>query len=212
MAQFGQGTRRVVQASLPFGHGGVEDGPRRAPASIAAVFVRHPRAKRYVLRVDRDLTVRVTIPRRGSKREAQAFAERERAWIDRELARLMADRLSPGATPRPSQGEERALRQQAKRDLPLRLYELADRFELSVSRVSVRNQRWRWGSCSRSGHICLNWRLIQAPAWVCDYVLIHELMHLKQLNHSPAFWKLVAQACPAHEKARAWLRSARAEL
>jgi predicted metal-dependent hydrolase len=211
VAQFGQGARRVVQASLPVGNGHVEDAQGIAPASINPIFVRHPRAKRYVLRVERDGTVRVTIPPRGSKREAEAFAERERGWIDRELSRLVAARLSPATAP-PSIDEERALRRQAKRDLPRRLYELAVRLELSVSRVSVRNQRWRWGSCSRSGHICLNWRLVQTPAWVCDYVLIHELMHLKRLDHSPAFWKLVAQACPAYKEARAWLRSARDEL
>jgi hypothetical protein len=57
------------------------------------------------------------------------------------------------------------------------------------------------------GHICLNWRLVQMPAAVRDYVLIHELMHLKRMDHSRAFWKLVAAACPAYKKARAWLRS-----
>jgi predicted metal-dependent hydrolase len=208
VAQFRQGARRVVQASLPFGRLGGEHTPGIAPASLTPIFVRHPRAKRYVLRVERDGTVRVTIPRSGSKREAQAFAERERGWIDKELGRLVVERLSPSAA-HPSIDEERALRQQAKRDLPRRLYELAARFELSVSRVSVRNQRWRWGSCSRRGHICLNWRLVQTPTWVCDYVLIHELMHLKRLDHSPAFWRLVAQACPAYKEAKAWLRSAR---
>ena len=70
---------------------------------------------------------------------------------------------------------------------------------LTVSKVSVRNQKWRWGSCSRRGHICLNWRLVETPAWVRDYVMIHELMHLRQMNHSRKFWKLVAQACPDYQ-------------
>jgi len=78
---------------------------------------------------------------------------------------------------------------------------------LEVSRISIRDQRSRWGSCGRDGHICLNWRLVQMPATVRDYVLIHELMHLKRMDHSPAFWKLVAAACPPYKKARAWLRS-----
>jgi predicted metal-dependent hydrolase len=75
-----------------------------------------------------------------------------------------------------------------------------------VRKISVRNQRRRWGSCSRHGHICLNWRLIEMPDWVRDYVLIHELMHLKRMDHSPSFWKLVAAACPAYQRARRWLR------
>ena len=86
------------------------------------------------------------------------------------------------------------------------LLQLAERFGLRVSRVSVRNQQSRWGSCSPNGHICLNWRLVTMPEWVRDYVIIHELMHLKRLDHSPKFWKLVAAACPEYQKARAWLR------
>ena len=102
----------------------------------------------------------------------------------------------------------RELRDLAARQLPGRLLALAETHGLraKVERVSVRNQRWRWGSCSRAGHICLNWRLMMMPDWVCDYVLIHELMHLKRMDHSPAFWKLVAQACPAYRDARRWLR------
>jgi predicted metal-dependent hydrolase len=177
----------------------------------APLFVRHRRAKRYLLRVTPDGTVRVTIPRGGSKREAAAFAEREHAWIEQQQRRVEAQRLvrteEEERGERPSAVEVRALREQAKRQLPVRLLELAAQHGLAVSRISIRNQRSRWGSCSRSGHICLNWRLVQMPAMVRDYVLIHELMHLKRMDHSAAFWKLVAAACPAYKKARAWLRS-----
>jgi predicted metal-dependent hydrolase len=87
-----------------------------------------------------------------------------------------------------------------------RLLTLAARFGLAVTKVSVRNQKWRWGSCSRRGHICLNWRLVKTPDWVSDYVMIHELMHLKRMDHSRTFWKLVAAACPEYQSARRWLR------
>ena len=101
----------------------------------------------------------------------------------------------------------RELRARARRELPPLLLNLAARHGLTVARVSVRNQRWRWGSCSRGGHVCLNWRLLQMPDWVRDYVMIHELMHLKRMDHSPKFWKLVGQACPDFQEARAWLRA-----
>ena len=78
--------------------------------------------------------------------------------------------------------------------------------QVEVSRVSVRNQKWRWGSCSRRGHICLNWRLVLMPEWVRDYVMIHELMHLRRLDHSARFWKLVERVCPDYRRAREWLR------
>jgi predicted metal-dependent hydrolase len=92
-------------------------------------------------------------------------------------------------------------------ELPARLLELAARYDLRVAKISIRNQRLRWGSCGRSGHICLNWRLTLMPGWVRDYVLIHELMHLRRMDHSPKFWAHVEAACPDYQNARQWLRA-----
>jgi len=86
------------------------------------------------------------------------------------------------------------------------VFELAAQHGLTVAGVSIRNQRSRWGSCSRAGRICLNWRLVAMPEWVRDYVILHELMHLKRMDHSPRFWALVAKACPRYQDARRWLR------
>jgi predicted metal-dependent hydrolase len=180
--------------------------PNPEPRIPDPVFVRHPRARRYLIRVEDDGRVRVTVPRWGSKREAAAFAEREYAWIEKQRARLAGQRAAPAREPMPKE-IERELRNRAKRELPGRLLELAARHALTVTRVSVRNQRWRWGSCSRSGHICLNWRLVQMPDAVRDYVMIHELMHLRRMDHSPKFWKLVEAACPTFQTSRAYLRA-----
>jgi predicted metal-dependent hydrolase len=182
--------------------------PEAPPAlegpSTAMVFVRHPGARRYVIRVRADGTVRVTIPRGGSKREARAFAERQQRWIDKQRSRAAIEyAVQPDAC---GEEAERAVRETAKHELSRRLLELAREHDLEVARVSVRNQRWRWGSCSPNGHICLNWRLIQMPATIRDYVMIHELMHLKRMDHSPKFWKLVARAYPEYKSARRWLR------
>jgi predicted metal-dependent hydrolase len=76
-----------------------------------------------------------------------------------------------------------------------------------VTRVSIRNQRSRWGACSARGSITLNWRLILVPPFVREYVMIHELMHRRELNHSKRFWKHVAAACPRYRDARTWLLS-----
>jgi hypothetical protein len=168
------------------------------------LFVRHPRARRYVLRVDRAGAVRVTIPRWGSRREAEAFAASQRAWVERQLRKVAAEAARP-KPPELPRHELQAWVVRAKQQLPARLLELAAAHGLAVARVSIRNQRWRWGSCNRNGHICLNWRLLTMPEWVRDYVLIHELMHLKRMDHSPRFWKLVAAACPQYQEARRWL-------
>ena len=151
-----------------------------------------------MLRVDHDGRVRVTIPRGGSQREAAAFGLRHLAWIAGQRARAGPPALGIE--------EARALRARARVELPARLLELAAGQHLDVSRVSIRDQRTRWGSCGRDGSICLNWRLVLMPPWVRDYVMMHELMHLRRLDHSAAYWTLVAGACPEYELARRWLR------
>ena len=179
----------------------------QSPGTTSVLFVRHPRARRYVIRVRPDGVVLVTIPRWGSKREAQHFADTQRPWIDKQVARWQAE-LARANTLMPPD-VRRQLVARARTELPARLRELAAQTGLTVARVSIRNQRWRWGSCSPSGHICLNWRLVTMPDWVRDYVLIHELMHLKRMDHSRTFWKLVGAACPRFREARAWLRDRR---
>ena len=100
----------------------------------------------------------------------------------------------------------------AKRELPGRTKTLADRFELSYSKVSIRDQQTRWGSCSSSGVISLNWRLIMVPSSVVDYIIIHELMHLREMSHSPRFWKFVEIAFPQYRESEDWLKTHHSEL
>lgn len=91
-------------------------------------------------------------------------------------------------------------------EFPHRTRELAAEVGLRVNRVTVRNQRSRWGSCSSRGNIALNWRLIQAPPAVLDYVIYHELAHIVEMNHSRRFWNLVKKFCPDYEELRSWLK------
>ncbi len=162
-------------------------------------FVRHHRARRYVMRFDLEGRVRVTIPRGGSRREAEAFVRRHAGWVAEQRARPRPTPMAPA--------EQRRLREEARATFTPRLLAFAAQFGLTVTRVSIRNQRSRWGSCGPDGHISLNWRLLRMPAEVQDYVLIHELMHLRQPNHSPAYWALVAEACPGYAHARRWLNT-----
>jgi predicted metal-dependent hydrolase len=175
-----------MQLDLPFG-------------SAPTLFVRHRWARRYILRLLDDGTVRVTLPRWGSKREAMAFLEQSQRWIARQYEkRAVAPRHPPIV-------DESALRARALKELPPALMSLAEQHGIAVSRVSIRNQRSRWGSCSARGSITLNWRLILLPGFVREYVMLHELMHRRELNHSRRFWKLVASVCPRYQEARRWL-------
>jgi predicted metal-dependent hydrolase len=199
-----------VQLGLPFDQTQFELSSSAPPAPLehsaspqppapSFYFVRHPRARRYLLRVDPDGRVRVTIPRRGSRKEADAFARDQLAWISKQRERI--------ATPALTGEQRRSMQARASEELPPRLRQLADLHGLQVERVSIRNQRTRWGSCGRDGHICLNWRLVLMPDSVRDYVMIHELMHLRRLDHSPKYWELVEGACPGYREARRWLRA-----
>ncbi len=173
--------------------------PPPPPPLPLFVYVRNRRARRYVLRMLPDGQVRVTIPRGGSRKEADAFITRQRDWIARQRARLVP--------PAFSLEERRVLRRRARAELPPRLLELAAVHGITVTGISIRNQRTRWGSCGADGRISLNWRLVVMPEAVRDYVLIHELMHRKRLDHSPEYWALVAAACPDFQAARQWLKA-----
>ena len=94
----------------------------------------------------------------------------------------------------------------ARIELPGRTWELAAETGVDVKQVSVRNQRSRWGSCSAGGTISLNWRLVQTPDTVRDYIIFHELMHLREMNHSARFWARVEEVCPAWRDAERWLK------
>jgi predicted metal-dependent hydrolase len=186
-----------VQLGLPLSSPDPDPEPFDVPRDTF-YFVRHRRARRYVVRVDRDGRVRVTIPRGGSKRAADAFAQRHLDWIRQQQAKVRACAMPVT--------EQRRLRALAHEVLVPRLRELAQEHGLEVSRISIRNQRSRWGSCGPDGHICLNWRLVLMPEWVRDYVIVHELMHLRRMDHSPQYWALVAEAYPDYARARQWLR------
>lgn len=213
-------------------------------------ITRHPRARRYIVRVRADGRVRLTIPRGGSREEGMNFVRRQQGWIERQLAKAAARRessaptewghgtnflfrgelvtlsvdedgntvrftgesvrLKPGNTMRPA--VEHHLRRLATGELAERTIELARQHALIVRRVTVRDQRSRWGSCSRAATISLNWRLIQTPPAVRDYIILHELMHLREMNHSARFWRHVAAVCPDFETAEKWLKQNRALL
>jgi predicted metal-dependent hydrolase len=204
------GSSKGTQLRLPFRRPGGSGGTSGAVVSVpgvqaGVVFVRRRRARHYILRLRDDGVVRVTVPWSGSRAEAGRFLLERREWIARERHRrelaLEAARLPEDVAAH--------LRRLAARELPERLDELARQHGFTVAGVSVRNQRTRWGSCSPTGHVSLNWRLIQVPPAVRDYVLLHELTHLRHLNHSVRFWRELARLCPDHAGARRWLRSAK---
>lgn len=97
------------------------------------------------------------------------------------------------------------LKRRARERITRRAEALAERIEKKIRRVSIRDPRARWGSCTHKGDLSFSWRLILAPAYVLDYVVAHEVAHLAHLNHGPNFWRLVEKLMPDYAEARAWL-------
>ena len=127
-------------------------------------------------------------------------------WLDNQRVQAAAseENLRPAV--------EQHLRALARKELTERAEELARQHGAPIRRVTVRNQKSRWGSCSVRGTISLNWRLIQVPEAVRDYLILHELMHLRHLNHSARFWAAVESVCPDYRAAEAWLKHHSAEV
>lgn len=101
---------------------------------------------------------------------------------------------------------EQWLRGMARVVINNRIHELNVNLNLCYNRVFIRDQKTRWGSCSHKNNLNFNWRLVMAPPRVLDYVIVHELMHLAEPNHSKKFWALVEKECPDYKSHRAWLR------
>jgi predicted metal-dependent hydrolase len=101
---------------------------------------------------------------------------------------------------------ERWYRRMAREEIRVRLDRACAAAGLRYSRLTIRDQRTRWGSCSRGGAVSFNWRLLLAPEAVLDYVIWHEVCHLAVMDHSPRFWELVARHCPNHREQAAWLK------
>ena len=184
-------------------------------------LVRHAMARRITLRVSGG-DVRITLPRRAAVRDAVRLMEKNAAWVvDRlDAATLRLDEAAAelGLTPRvlllrgrpvpvarlPA-NLEAYLRAEARRDLTEAVARRRDVATKRHKKITVRDQRSRWGSCSSSGTLSFNYRLVMAPPAVLDYLVVHELVHLDVPNHSKAYWRRVLAACPRTREHEAWL-------
>jgi len=212
---------------------------------------RHSQARRYTLRIhaaSRDVVL--TMPPRGSVKQAREFAKKNGAWIAARLRRLpdampfahgtllplrgVSHRIDhrkstrgtvwietgadmpllcvAGETPHLPRRVRDFLKREAKRDLETASMMAAQVLGVIIKRVSVRDQSSRWGSCSSTGVLSYSWRLILAPSFVLDYLAVHEVAHLIEMNHSRRFWRLVEKIYPDMGRAKAWLDAHGADL
>ncbi|MDH4320136.1 MAG: M48 family metallopeptidase [Desulfobulbaceae bacterium] len=163
----------------------------RQPATVEipglgpVLFAPSRRARRLILSIRPFRGIRLAIPNGVSMERASAFLDAKRYWLLDHLPRVrrMEAALNHRADTLPAVD-----RQAATRILTARLHELARRHGFVYQRVTIRNQKSRWGSCSAKNNISLNMKLMLLPPELMDYVLLHELLHTRIKNHGPAFW------------------------
>ena len=155
--------------------------------------------KTLAVQIRPDGRVVVRAPRRMNKARIEAFIREKEGWI---RAHMPKTELRPRLT----DGELKQLTALAKADIPLRVARFAPRLGVSYGTVTIRHQRTRWGSCTGAGNLNFNCLLMLAPEPVRDYVVVHELCHRLEMNHSPRFWAHVAGAMPDHALCRKWLK------
>lgn len=156
------------------------------------------------LHIGVDAVLSVRAPITASQRAIAAVIAEKRDWIQAKQV-LMQKRLKEAPAPIPK-SFQRTYRIQAKQIISSRVRYYANRMQLTPTAVKINGARRRWGSCSHRGSLNFSYRLLFAPLAVMDYVVVHELAHMKELNHSRAFWNVVASVLPEFRGPHRWLR------
>ena len=153
-----------------------------------------------------DAGVIVRAPLRTPKRDADAFVKQHEDWIAKQLLKRDEQRQAAQQTPKLTSQELSALYDRAREVIPARAAHYAALLGESFGRVTVRCQRTRWGSCSTKRNLNFNCLLMLAPPEVLDAVVIHEVCHLREMNHSAVFYSHVLRLCPDYRRRDKWLR------
>ena len=151
----------------------------------AVLFERSKRAKHIIITAKPFKGIRVAVPYRVSFKNAKEFVNSKTTWIKKHLAKIKYIEQKHNSILNNSNDIDKA---EARRFLINRLSELAGKYGFSYNRVFIRNQKTMWGSCSAKNNINLNIKLVKLPNELIDYVILHELVHIREKNHSKNFW------------------------
>jgi predicted metal-dependent hydrolase len=162
---------------------------------------RSKRVRGHRMVVRHGLPPELVVRPRATSAQIDEAIDFHRSWLEQQLAKTVEPRLG---LDRLRLTEEQG-RTEARARITLLAQSEAAALGVAYSRITMRNQRSRWGSCSSSGALSFNWRLVLAPHDVLDYVVVHEVCHLVELNHGPAFWRLVAKRRPGYAESKQWL-------
>lgn len=163
-----------------------------------AYTVLRSRRRTIALQITPEGTILVRCPLRMQEADIRRFVESKASWVQKHLPKTPA-------LPRFTEEEKAAIKKEAQALIPQRVQYYAERMALCYGRISLRFPRTRWGSCSSKGNLNFSCLLVLVPMDVLDYVVVHELCHLKHMDHSPAFWAAVEAVMPNYKTHRAWL-------
>ena len=164
--------------------------------------------KTVAIQVNSDLSVTVRAPRSASEKDIEEILKKKKAWISKHIEKIKKtkERLEAESTEKLTREKVIALAEEALKIIPARVEYFAKVIGVTYGKITIRNQKTRWGSCSSKGNLNFNCLLMLAPPEVLDYVVVHELCHRKQMNHSKAFWLEVEKVLPDYKEARKWLK------
>lgn len=164
--------------------------------------------KTVAIQVNSDLSVTVRAPRSASEKDIEEILKKKEAWISKHIEKIKETKERFEAEPTEKLTREKviALADEALKVIPERVEYFAKVIGVTYGKITIRNQKTRWGSCSSKGNLNFNCLLMLAPPEVLDYVVVHELCHRKQMNHSKAFWLEVEKVLPDYKEARKWLK------
>lgn len=173
-----------------------------------AYKVLRSRRRTISIEVNRDLEVIVRAPRWVAKRDIRYFVDEKEGWIRKTIARLERERELQKDQPdeRLTQEELNDLVRKAREVIPERVEHYAQLIGVTYGRITIRHQKTRWGSCSARGNLNFNCLLMLAPPEVLDAIVVHELCHRKEMNHSERFYREVHRIYPDYDKWNRWLK------
>ena len=164
------------------------------------------RRKTIALEVKNNGSIILRAPWYASRWDIERFAASKEEWLNQAILRInRAKQEKPEVVPAGSD-EIAELAKKARKVIPPRVEYYADKIGVEYGRIAIRSQKTRWGSCSSKGNLNFNCLLMLVPEDVMDYVIVHELCHLIELNHSPAFWAEVGKIIPDYKQKRKWLK------
>ncbi len=181
-------------------------------SSMQKIELIRSRRKTIVIEVTRDLRVVVKAPYGVSEKEINRFIGEKADWIDKSLRKMQERQQEATKGEELTEQDIRLLVTRAKRIIPPMVDRYARMMGVTYGNITIRMQKSRWGSCSGKGNLNFNCLLMRAPDEITEYVVVHELCHRKEMNHSDRFWAEVEKILPDYKERRKWLKDHGNEL